>query len=152
MAKLRAHGAEVFRLTKAFVIDPTDTDRLTTEERKTVSIRSDLACLTKLQVKFKPDRLDPDGRWHDYGWKLKLRGSQARAIAVHGKHVTVREIAQHRNETGFMSGNCQPRPGVFIGPPTRHLVQHGNSIKVRDWGSYAYPCKATDSSSWSSYA
>ena len=73
-------------------------------------------------------------------------------IAVRGRYVTVREIAQSRQETGFMSGNCQPKPGAYIGPATRHLVQQGNCIKVRDWGSYAYPCKPTESSHWSSYA
>jgi hypothetical protein len=73
-------------------------------------------------------------------------------VSVSGKRVTVREIAQTSQETGYMSGRCSPKPGDYIGPPSVHLVQQGNAIKVRDWGSYAYPCKPTDSSYWSSYA
>ncbi len=76
MAKLSAHGREVFRLTRERTME--DTARLTDQERDTVSIRSDLAVMTKLDVHFRPDRFEPLGRWHCYGWKKKLGGPAAR--------------------------------------------------------------------------
>jgi hypothetical protein len=33
--------------------------------------------------------------------------------------VIVREVAQNREETGFMSGSCTPQKGVFVGEPLR---------------------------------
>lgn len=61
-------------------------------------------------------------------------------IDVKGKYVTLRELAQERTETGFMSGNCVPLPGKYLTPrydgddrgvPIRRLAQqHG--IKIDD--------------------
>lgn len=79
MAKLSAHGTERFRLVKSKSSRPSD---LTTEERITVSIRSDGSVLTKLDVKFKPDSFNPTGFWHSYGWKKRLARTQAAARAL----------------------------------------------------------------------
>jgi len=76
MAKLSAHGTERFRLVKSKSSAPPD---LTTEERMTVSIRSDGSVLTKLDVKFKPDSFNPTGFWHSYGWKKRLGRTEAAA-------------------------------------------------------------------------
>jgi hypothetical protein len=65
MTSLSTHGTERFRLVKS---RPPLSDSAT-EERKTVSIRSDGSVFSNLEVKFKPDSLNPNGRWHSYfGW------------------------------------------------------------------------------------
>ena len=40
------------------------------------------------------------------------------------------EIAQAREEMGFMSGRCAPQQGQFIGEPMRKLVQWGDSVSI----------------------
>lgn len=78
---------------------------------------------------------------------------------VLGKYVEIRELSQESKETGFMSGQCIPTPGNFIGKPMRKKVQQGNSVKIESY-AYAYPveykmiagAKIYDSSYWSSYA
>lgn len=59
-------------------------------------------------------------------------------IAVNGKAVTIREIAQQKQETGYMSGDCVPVPGNYTGKPMRKLVQAGNCVKIE---SFAYARK-----------
>jgi hypothetical protein len=47
--------------------------------------------------------------------------------------VEVREIGQMREETGFMSGECAPETGRYIGEPMRKKVSMYNdspSIKI----------------------
>jgi hypothetical protein len=75
MAKLSAHGTELYRLELSKTDD--NPDSLTSESRRTVSIRSDRKVLDKLDVRFKPDKYHPNGEWHSYGWKLygKLKNS-----------------------------------------------------------------------------
>ena len=79
MAKLSAHGAELFRLVRS---SPTPQSDFTTEERTTVSIRSDGSVLTKLDVRFKPDSFNPTGFWHSYGWKKKLGTGEAKKRGI----------------------------------------------------------------------
>lgn len=57
MAKLSAHGTEVYRLEKA-----------APSARYVISIRSDRWVMSKLHV-----LIDSVGVWHDYGWKRKGR-------------------------------------------------------------------------------
>jgi hypothetical protein len=49
---------------------------------------------------------------------------------VSGKFVIIREIAQAREEIGFMSGRCAPQQGQFIGQPMRKLVQWGDKVSI----------------------
>lgn len=51
-------------------------------------------------------------------------------IACNGKHVTVREVRQDRQETNSMQGVCRPIPGAFIGEKLRRLVQYGTSVRI----------------------
>lgn len=80
--------------------------------------------------------------------------------AVIGSHtVEVREIAQERQETQFMQGECIPVPGDYVGPAKRCRVQHGDSVKVHSCAS-AYKveptviagCKVYSASHWTAYA
>jgi hypothetical protein len=73
--------------------------------------------------------------------------------------VEIRPIAQHREDTGWLQGQCAPKPGEYTGPATRHLAK-GGSVKVRDWGVWARkvePMKVIggapiySASSWSAY-
>jgi len=52
-------------------------------------------------------------------------------IAVKGKSVTVREIAQVRVSTGDMTGKCAPQSGEYIGKQIRRLCR-GDTIKIDD--------------------
>ena len=79
MAKLHAHGTELFRLVRS---NPTPHSDFTTEERTTVSIRSDGSVLTKLDVRFKPESFNPAGFWHSYGWKKKLGTGEAKKRGI----------------------------------------------------------------------
>ena len=69
-----------------------------------------------------------------------------------GKMVDIRKVAQNSTETGYLSGQCSPKKGAYVGPVMRKRVQEGNTVKVRDWGAYAHPCGEKDSRYWSSYA
>lgn len=72
------------------------------------------------------------------------------------------EIGQEKEETGFMSGQCVPRPGHFIGKPQRARVsEYGarDSIRVHEC-AHAYKMQAHTvagvrvfgASSWTAYA
>lgn len=54
-------------------------------------------------------------------------------VEVRGKHVILREIAQAREETGWLTGRCAPQSGQYIGEPIRRLAgKYGVRIdKVR---------------------
>lgn len=67
MAKLKAHGVEVLRVSRE---RSTPDGNLTIWERKTIAYMSDGKRMSKLDVRFKPDRYDTAGRYHSYGWKL----------------------------------------------------------------------------------
>lgn len=75
MAKLSAYGHERFRLIKARETPKHD---LMSEEKITISIRSDGTILMKREIKFKSDSLNVNGRWHNYGWKRQLSATEAR--------------------------------------------------------------------------
>lgn len=69
MAKLSARGrVELARVSRTL---DTPNSTLTSKERYTKAYMSDGRLLTKLDVWFRPDRFDPDGRFHSYGWKDK---------------------------------------------------------------------------------
>jgi hypothetical protein len=61
-------------------------------------------------------------------------------VAVKGKYVTLREIAQVREHDTSMSGRCMPQSGHYIGEPIRRLAQqHGVKIdevrSARRWAT-----------------
>lgn len=71
MAKLTAHdGVIVFSAERERA---TPEGELTIWERTTYAVRLQPGgmrrMLSKLDVRFKPDRYDPAGRYHSYGWK-----------------------------------------------------------------------------------
>lgn len=82
---------------------------------------------------------------------------------VMGKMVEIREIAQMREETGFMQGKCVPHAGKYIGEPMRKRVKmHSGepSIAIASYAS-AYRLKPVatvagtkvyDSAHWTAYA
>lgn len=53
-------------------------------------------------------------------------------VSVSGALITVREIAQQREFSDSMSGNCLPIPGKFIGAEKKCRVQYGTRIKVHE--------------------
>jgi hypothetical protein len=77
---------------------------------------------------------------------------------LHGATMaTIRRIAAHNVETGWMQGKCSPDFGNFIGEPFRvRLTQHGFSVdghgahkvKVHTVGGV----KVGEASNWTSYA
>ena len=84
-------------------------------------------------------------------------------IEVSGAYVTVREIGQMAEETGFMSGNCVPALNQFRGEPMRKKIQNCGGepyFKVYSFAN-AYRMKPVakvanvpvfKSSYWSAYA
>jgi hypothetical protein len=53
-------------------------------------------------------------------------------VGVKGQSVELCEVAQMREETGFMSGECAPVPGQFIGKPfTRQVSMESGSPRVK---------------------
>jgi hypothetical protein len=70
MARLKAHGTELLRIEREVTPDSSSS---TIWGRETVAYMSDGKILSKIDVRFKPDRFDPAGRFHSYGWKLWKR-------------------------------------------------------------------------------
>lgn len=78
---------------------------------------------------------------------------------IGSKMVEVCEIGQERTETGFMSGECIPAVGRYIGKPMRVRVGEGNSVRVSSCAT-AYPAehkviagaKIYPTSHWTAYA
>lgn len=77
--------------------------------------------------------------------------------------VEVWEIAQEREETGFMQGDCVPVPGAYLekGERKRCRVTEGNGVKLEKWGRYASPVpmrevapgvKVYPAAHWTAYA
>ena len=60
-------------------------------------------------------------------------------IAVNGKQITVQELAQKRNETGWLQGECEPIPNKFLkdSAPLKRIVrpgyQEGYSVKIKEF-------------------
>jgi len=77
MAKLSAHGTEVFRLTRVLPRKPDDVQTLTKNDQAVISIRSDLAVLKKVQiVRAAYSWESPGEKYIDLGWKLKYTRKQ----------------------------------------------------------------------------
>jgi hypothetical protein len=53
-------------------------------------------------------------------------------LSVVKNTVIIREVAQNRDETGFMSGRCSPIKDNFIGPELKKRVSDGEEIKIDD--------------------
>jgi hypothetical protein len=73
MATLRANGNELLRIEK-IIDNPAST--FTIWERDTVSYRTNGTVLRKYDVRFKPDRCNPQGRFHSFGWKRWKRAKR----------------------------------------------------------------------------
>ena len=69
MARLSANGREILRLAKESAGD----GDLTTWERRTFAVMTNRWILQKRDVRFAPDRFEPNGRKHSYGWKRYMR-------------------------------------------------------------------------------
>lgn len=75
-------------------------------------------------------------------------------VEVKGKNIIVREIAQNRMETGFMSGNCSPIKDKFLNKETTTkrvsaYINSGNQPQVYVKGLHLYDGKPKY---WSAYA
>lgn len=69
-----------------------------------------------------------------------------------GDHtVEIRKIKADTVEKGWLTGDCLPREDDFSGEPMRKRANHNNSVKVRDWGVWAYPWDGR-AERWSAYA
>lgn len=73
--------------------------------------------------------------------------------------VWIREIGAQSEDTGWLTGNCAPMPGKFIGEETRHAVNASNAVKVRSfaWASKVEVqevggVKMYEPARWSAYA
>lgn len=73
--------------------------------------------------------------------------------------VVIREIAQERQETGFMSGRCVPQPGRYIGKPMTKRANSSNHVRINScasaWKIEALTvagCKVFNASHWTAYA
>jgi hypothetical protein len=53
------------------------------------------------------------------------------------RSVEIRELAQLRDLTGFLQGDCVPVKNKFAGEPMVKRVNENGSVKVRDWGVWA---------------
>lgn len=83
-------------------------------------------------------------------------------VELFGKRgVVIREIGCESEQTGWLQGNSVPAKGQYIGQPMRKQVNENGSVKVRDWGVWAYrmePVKvagvpvAYSPSAWTAYA
>ncbi|WP_230599322.1 hypothetical protein [Xanthomonas albilineans] len=71
-------------------------------------------------------------------------------IAVENRTVTLRQLAQERQDTSHMSGTTTPVPGHYTGDSIRKRVNPRNSVKLSS-SSYAYPWDGRPQY-WSSYA
>jgi hypothetical protein len=82
---------------------------------------------------------------------------------VMGSMIEIREIAQMREEKGFMTGDCVPSPGHYIGKPMKKRVSMDSnepSVNIASYAS-AYRIKPIakvankpifESSNWTAYA
>lgn len=80
MARLKSNGTELLRVTREWTFGPQEhtvlkdgTDlglSLTTWERVTRAHMSNGKILFKRDVRFRPDRFNPNGRYYSWGWKL----------------------------------------------------------------------------------
>lgn len=79
-------------------------------------------------------------------------------VAVSGSMLTVRELQQDREGTGYMTGRCVPLPGQYRGEPHRVRAQKGGfKSPIHGWASYEDPkivagVKTYESARFSSYA
>ena len=113
MAKLKAHGYELLRISKEKTIDPEahtfmgETDMgptLTVWERTTRSYRSDGHIMEKLDVRFKPSPYGND--FHSYGWKLYKKLKK-------GATVTPQEHAS-KVSASLKAADAEARPNPWV--------------------------------------
>jgi hypothetical protein len=76
---------------------------------------------------------------------------QVTAVSDAGRTVTIRPIAARSHEDGFMQGTCWPLADHFTGGPMTKRVGPGDSVKVRDFGSWARPW-TPGLNRWTAYA
>lgn len=71
-------------------------------------------------------------------------------ISPSGRTCVIREIAA-RSVGPSMTGSCWPLADEFIGKPMRKMIGERDAIKVREWGSWAYPWEPK-ADHWTAYA
>ena len=73
-------------------------------------------------------------------------------VKVTRKTIVVREIAQRKQETGFMSGKCEPTPNHFTGPEVRKVPKLTTDGRVFLPSEYGW-CEPWEGNErfWSSY-
>lgn len=113
MAKLKAHGHELLRLSKEVNIDPATHTfvggvdvglTLTVWERTTRSYRSDGHIMEKRDVQFRQDSASAQygSEFHSYGWKLYKKLRKGATVTPQEFATKVRaslEAAQERGES-----------------------------------------------------
>lgn len=74
-----------------------------------------------------------------WGWE-QTNVNYYEVVGVRGQKVELCEIAQEREESGMMSGECKPVPGAYIKKPISRMVSMASgkpSIRIHN-SSYAY--------------
>ena len=73
--------------------------------------------------------------------------------------VWIRKIGGQSSSTGWLTGECVPSPGKYIGEETKHVVQEGNRVRIYSFASATKlepivvgGVKAFPVSRWSAYA
>ena len=78
-------------------------------------------------------------------------------VEVRGKHLILREIAQHREDDGWQRGRCVPQSGQYIGEPIRRLAtKYGVRIDevrtARKWNTHEVAgVKMGPARNWTAY-
>jgi hypothetical protein len=125
MAKLKAHGKELLRVE---LEKSTPDGDLTIWERTTKAYMADGKVLAKLDVRFKPDSMDPKGRLYSYGWKLSAK--KKKDVSMADYEAAVRRIEAKANEPTnnwkVVSGGMPPV--VISQAKILRAVESGDSI------------------------
>ena len=89
---------------------------------------------------------------HSWGYdQTNIGYYQVVAVSSSRRSVTIRKIAAKSVDDGWMQGTRTPLADSFTGPPLVKRVGPGESVKVREWGSWAHPWTGQPDR-WSSYA
>lgn len=73
-------------------------------------------------------------------------------VSASGRTCVIREIAARSVEgEQWATGSCWPLANEFIGAPMRKVIGQGDSVKVREWGSWARPWEPK-ADRWTAYA
>lgn len=85
-----------------------------------------------------------------WGWE-QTNNEYYQVVAVKGKSVILREVAQKKEYSQSMSGTTRPIKDHFIGEPFSKRVLSGNCVKISSY-AYASLCNENDTHYFSEYA